>query len=56
MSKTQYAQYMAETRVYNIPEQLWRRFRAYCLLSGVRVNDQMIELIQRFVDEQDKKG
>jgi len=56
MSKNLYAQPMAETRVYNIPEQLWRQFRAKCLLKGVKVNDQMIELIQRFVDEEEKKG
>ena len=56
MSKTEYAQCMAETRVYNIPELLWRRFRAACLLKGIKVNEQMIELIQQFVDEQEKKG
>lgn len=56
MSKIVYAKPMAETRVYNIPEQLWRHFRAKCLLKGVKVNDQMIELIQKFVDEEQEKG
>jgi len=51
-----YTASMAESRIRNIPEMLWRRFKAICLLKGERVNDTMIELIKRFVDEQERKG
>ena len=56
MGGNTYTAPMAESRVRNIPEMLWRRFKAICLLKGARVNDTMIELIKRYVDEQEEKG
>ena len=43
---------MSETRIKNIPESLWRRFKAICVLRGVKINDQLLELIQEYVDRE----
>ena len=47
---------MSETRIKNIPESLWRQFRAICVLKGLRINDQLIELIKNYVDEKGKQN
>ena len=47
---------MSETRIKNIPESLWRQFRAICVLKGLKVNAQMIELIRQYVDEKGKQN
>ncbi len=56
MSTKTYTAGMAETRIKNIPEMLWRQFKAICVLEGLRVNDQLIELVKQYVDEKGKQN
>lgn len=45
-----------ETRIRNIPENLWRRFRALCVLQGQSVNEKIIELVAAYVEKSNGKG
>ena len=46
---------MAETRIRNIPDAMWRRFKALCIVRGELVNTKVIELVQKYVDSMDGK-
>ena len=55
MTTLVYPLFMADARIRNIPEMLWREFKAVCALEGTTINDKMIELIQKTV-EQHREG
>ncbi len=46
---------MAETRIRNIPDALWRQFKSLCVLQGEKVNDKLIELVRLYVDSMSGK-
>ena len=46
-----YPSLMADARIRNIPEMLWREFKAVCALEGTTINDKIIELIQKTVEQ-----
>jgi hypothetical protein len=55
MTALMYPLAMADARIRNIPEMLWREFKAVCALEGTTINDKIIELIQKTV-EQHREG
>jgi hypothetical protein len=50
------AQSMAETRIRNIPDHLWRQFKSLCVLRGELVNAKVIELVEKYVDSMKGKS
>jgi len=46
---------MAELRIRNVPEEIYRRFKALCALRGVKINDYVIELLRREVEKREKE-
>ena len=45
---------MAETRIRNLPDDVWRRFRVICLEAGISANKRLIQLIEAEVKRVDK--
>lgn len=44
-----------EARVRGIPQPLWREFKAMCALQGKSMNEALVELITKAVEDW-KKG
>ena len=46
---------MAKTvHIEKIPEELWRRFKGHCGLSGVTIREQLIKLIEQWIEQEEK--
>ena len=43
-----------DSRIRNIPEDIWRRFRVICLERGVSMNQRIIELVRAEVERVNK--
>ena len=46
---------MAETRIRNIPDDVYRKFKALCAENGYKINDHIIELLKREVEKREKE-
>ena len=46
---------MAETRIRNIPDVTWRRFKSICVLRGESVNAKVIELVAGYVAREEAR-
>ena len=46
---------MAETRIRNIPDEIYRKYKALCALKGVKINDYVIELLKKEVAKREKE-
>ena len=42
---------MANKLVKDMDEETWRRFIAFCKLKNVKVNDQLKELLEEFLNK-----
>lgn len=45
-----------ETRVRNIPEDIWLRFKVLCINERTPMNDKVVELVKKYVDQADKQA
>jgi len=41
---------------FRIPEQLLRKFKAQTAMEGVSMTQKILEFIESYVDESDRKG
>jgi plasmid stability protein len=46
---------MSNINVRNIPDEMHREFKSICARRGISMNDMLIQLIQRLVDEEGKR-
>ena len=46
---------MAELRIRNVPEEIYRKFKALCALKGYKINDYVIELLKKEVEKRAKE-
>lgn len=42
---------MKKSKLFQIDEELWNRFRAKCIQEKVRFHDKLAELIQKDLDQ-----
>ncbi len=47
---------MVEMFLRNVPNDLHRRFKLICVEQGISMNKQIIELIRKHVERQEKKA
>ncbi len=47
---------MAEMRVKNIPEALWKEFKILCIREDVTLNTKIIELVKEAVAKGKRSG
>ena len=42
---------MSDKLIKNMDEEVWRRFVAFCKLKDIKVNDQLKNILEEFVDK-----
>jgi predicted XRE-type DNA-binding protein len=40
--------------IEKIPDDLWRRFKGHCAMNGVTIREQIITLVEQWIEQQEK--
>lgn len=46
---------MAELRIRDVPDEVYRKFKALCALKGYKISDHVIELLKKEVEKQERE-
>lgn len=46
---------MTDKLIKDMNDEIWRKFVAYCTLKGVKVNEELEEILKKHLDKNFKK-